>query len=1304
MLKDNDKISIWQQNVNKSPTCQHDLLSGKLLTDMGISVVALQEPPVNFLNLTVASRNWTPAYPSTHLTSPDKTRSLTLISAALSSESWEQVTFPSGDVTIISIKTNSGKIFIINIYNDGNSNETISQLIEFHRDNNVINGTEAIRPHVIWVGDFNRHHPFWDDPNDTRLFTGEALDNAEYLIEAVAGAGLELALPGGTPTHIHNVTKKWTRLDQVFLSDHSSDLLIACDTQPDLRGINTDHLPIITELNLGAAQAEEITLQNFREVDWEEFRETLNSHLRSLGHPTPILNQQQMDENCNELTEIIQRTISDKVPVAKLCSKSKRWWTKELTQLRKAANKKGRSSFNLRAEPMHVIHKEHKEAVKLYEKTLKSTKKQHWRDWLEKAEDPDIWAVHKLISAPPADGGKSRIPALKHKVGGEDRVASNNGDKSTALAKCFFPPKPQQPNAQADDKYPRQCERPKKITKEQILRHLKRLKPYKAPGPDGIPNIVLTKCADLLIERLLPIFGAMLERNLQYGPWKTFTTVVLRKPGKPRYDVPKAYRPIALLNTMWKALTAIIAEHISYLSEKHQLLPPNHFGGRPGRTTTDAMHLLIIRVKAAWRKGKVAAALFLDVEGAFPNAVPEKLIGNLRKRGVPKKYANFVQSMLDSRETTLKFDGYISESLQIDNGIGQGDPLSMTLYQFYNADLLDIPSNANEAAIAYVDDALMLAVAVTFDEAHQTLADMMSREGGVSDWSSSHNSPLELSKLALIDFAHPNSKKPRTPLQLQSTEVKPTDHARYLGVIFDQHLNWKAQHAHAIEKGAKWTAQIRRVTRLSWGVTPKYARRLYISVALPRILYGADVWCQLTPSERRGFKARVSAKAVKILATTQRAGALAITGGLRTSPTDTLDALSSLLPAELTIVKICHRAFTRMAMLPADHPLHKHIKSNDARRIKRHRTPIHNLRELFDRDPRTIEKIPSTARDPEQHGKFPFTISIAEDRANSIEEAENATEDLLIYTDGSAIEGKVGAAAACYDREGLVRVTHFHLGPDTEHTVHEAELVGMLLGLHFADKANVKYKQIAIGVDSQAALMTLQSDLRSPGQHLAREILLIANRIQKRKGRRKLKLTFRWTAGHEGIEGNEKADEEAKKAAKGLTTDKPSLPSYLRRTLLTNPSAVSQQNFAALKKDWTNTWRNSTRGAKLLKLDKTTPSKGFLKRLSNPTLSRAASSLISQLAITHVPLNAYLKRFKKVDSARCPACGTDEESVEHFLLACPGYASERWMFKNEATKLSKTLKMETILGDPDLTIPLANFIDATHRFKPTTSR
>jgi hypothetical protein len=159
------------------------------------------------------------------------------------------------------------------------------------------------------------------------------------------------------------------------------------------------------------------------------------------------------------------------------------------------------------------------------------------------------------------------------------------------------------------------------ISKEQIGRQLARLKPYKAPRPDGIPNIVLTKCADALTNRLLYIYRAMTKNVWYYDPWKLLTTVVLRKPGKPRYNTPKAYRPIALLNTLCKVLTAVVVDLMTFYTERHQLLPANHFGGRPGRTTTDAIHLLVHRIKDTWRKQQVTAVLFLDIEGAFPNAI-----------------------------------------------------------------------------------------------------------------------------------------------------------------------------------------------------------------------------------------------------------------------------------------------------------------------------------------------------------------------------------------------------------------------------------------------------------------------------------------------------------------------------------------------------------------------------------------------------------------------------------------------------------------------------------------------------------
>ena len=125
---------------------------------------------------------------------------------------------------------------------------------------------------------------------------------------------------------------------------------------------------------------------------------------------------------------------------------------------------------------------------------------------------------------------------------------------------------------------------------------------------------------------------------------------------------------------MAKVLTALVADNISHLVEQHQLLPKTHFGRRPGRTTTDANYYLVQKINMAWADNKVASVLFLDVEGAFPNAVTQKLLQNLKKRRIPEIYINFVRLLLTNRRTRIKFDDFISDSIDITNGIGQGDP------------------------------------------------------------------------------------------------------------------------------------------------------------------------------------------------------------------------------------------------------------------------------------------------------------------------------------------------------------------------------------------------------------------------------------------------------------------------------------------------------------------------------------------------------------------------------------------------------------------------------------------------------
>ena len=309
---------------------------------------------------------------------------------------------------------------------------------------------------------------------------------------------------------------------------------------------------------------------------------------------------------------------------------------------------------------------------------------------------------------------------------------------------------------------------------------------------------------------------------------------------------------------------------------------------------------------------------------------------------------------------------------------------------------------------------------------------------------------------------------------------------------------------------------------------------------------------------------------------------------------------------------------------------------------------------------------------------------------------ESTSEEIQVFTDGSAIDGKVGAATVLTREGNPPCMLHLHLGSESEHTVHEAELAGMLLGMHLISKERRGGTSTALGVDNQAAIKAFHSALRNPGHHLAREMLWIANQVQKQRWKGKYKLTIHWTAVHEGIEGNKDVDCKAKKAVKGKTSDKKNLPSYLRKPLLINPAAVKHAHHVDLMKKWKEEWKATDRGKHAACIDKSTPSRKFLKVISHKELSHIDASQIAQFRLGHAPVNQYLKQKKRVDSARCPACRDEEETAEHFMLHCPAYTHERWALMQQVKKLRKPMAMETLFGIPEMAREVAKYIRATN--------
>jgi hypothetical protein len=100
-----------------------------------------------------------------------------------------------------------------------------------------------------------------------------------------------------------------------------------------------------------------------------------------------------------------------------------------------------------------------------------------------------------------------------------------------------------------------------------------------------------------------------------------------------------------------------------------------------------------------------------------------------------------------------------------------------------------------------------------------------------------------------------------------------------------------------------------------------------------------------------------------------------------------------------------------------------------------------------------------------------------------MKENQRASRAYRLYTDGSAIDGGVGTAAILYQNSQRVDTLRYHLGPATEHTVYEAEIVGMLLGASLLN-ARTPHTASSVGVDNQAVIRATQSRVPNPGGYL----------------------------------------------------------------------------------------------------------------------------------------------------------------------------------------------------------------------------
>ena len=163
-------IKIWQQNTRKS-------LDAQLLTldaaRNNYDIICIQEPHFDHLNATRATPVWrlvTPTGWNRNDPVERTPRAIILVHERIPTNSWTQIDIESLDAVGIKLVGEAAEISIYNLYNDCTHSDTTSKLQEHLDAREQANPDPATDDRIIgdiWLGDFNRHHPMWEDEENT---------------------------------------------------------------------------------------------------------------------------------------------------------------------------------------------------------------------------------------------------------------------------------------------------------------------------------------------------------------------------------------------------------------------------------------------------------------------------------------------------------------------------------------------------------------------------------------------------------------------------------------------------------------------------------------------------------------------------------------------------------------------------------------------------------------------------------------------------------------------------------------------------------------------------------------------------------------------------------------------------------------------------------------------------------------------------------------------------------------------------------------------------------------------------------
>ncbi|XP_049868206.1 uncharacterized protein LOC126371572 [Pectinophora gossypiella] len=1088
------------------------------------------------------------------------------------------------NIVVVGIQTSAWKLTLVSFYFE--PDQPLGPYLDVLKK--VENKTGPNR--LIVGGDANAWSIWWG--------SRETNDRGDEMLGALDQLGLQILNTGETPTFdVIRGERRYTSC--VDITACTADMLSMIDSWrvvEDLTG--SDHNGIEFQVNLKRSKGISVNrttrVYNTKKTDWVQFHAKLNEVMLE-QNITPakiakINSTQEIEQAVKTITSAATEASSHAMPKKKNTDKlTVPWWSDELASLKKEVatrKRRIRCAASIRRPKVVEEYLKHKEK---YELEVVKAQVGSWKDFCGKQTREGMWeGIYRVIGR--TSKREEDVPMVR------DGVVLDAANSARYLAETFYPRDDREKDNDEhrairkraemtnEGKQGESCDPP--FTADELLRATKSFNPKKAPGSDGLTADIWDHLISSNTDTILRLMNKCLTHQYFPRSWKEATVIVLRKPGKECYDSPKSYRPIGLLPVLGKIYEKMIVARL-----KFHLLPKmstRQYGFMPQKSTEDSLYTLINQVRTKLEEKKIITLVSLDIEGAFDSAWWPKIKVRLAEERCPANLRKVVESYLSERTVSVRYGG-AEYKTRTEKGCVQGSIGGPILWNLLLDPLLKGLEERGHQCQAFADDVVLIFDAHTAQEIqrHANAALEYVRVWGVMNklkFAPHKTSAMLVTRKLKHDTPH---------LTMGGIDIAMSKQIKLLGLTIDNKLTFNTHVANVCSKAVGIYKQLSRAARVSWGLHPEVIRSIYTAVIEPIVLYAASAWAPA--SNKLGVRSKLNS--------VQRSFAQKMCRAYRTVSLNSALVLAGILPLDLRIQEAASLYEARRGVC------HPALAGGD------------------------IERVASALQMPHPAERRAIELRHLVDEEQY---RDNSDFQVRIFTDGSKIEGKVGAALSIWT--GAAETKTRKLALPSYCTVYQAELLALCEATREALKR--RETSFAIYSDSMAALLTVVNPEALHPLAVDSRDAIYRSSIQNKS------VSLFWIKAHAGLEGNERADSLAKEAAL-KSKRKPDYDMY--------PVSFVKRFIRMDTLDEWNRRYSTGHTASTTKLFFPSAVEAYrtIRKLS-------ITKELTQALTGHGGFSEYLTRFKCKENPACACDPNTEETVPHLLVECPIYGKDRF--------------------------------------------